>query len=166
MGASSLRLVFSNKAYLAMAVGIGVAFWIILNAIDQLLFFAPIVTFYLPSEKLLSFILSNISAAMMGIVISMNVFVVRNSGKIGRSLFSGSSLGIASCACAGCSSIGLSLVSAFGGLGAAAFALFAIYQLPLRVASLAILGWTYYSVHRSIASKPARVYKNGSDQGT
>lgn len=90
---------------------------------------------------------------MMGIVISMNVYAIRNLGKLSRSIFSGSSLGIASCACAGCSSIGLSFVSAFGGIGAAAFAFFAIYQIPLRVASLAILGWTYYSIHKSLANR-------------
>lgn len=145
--------VFSNKAYFALALAIGAAFWIILNVVDQLLFFWPILAFYLPKEKVLGFILSNITAAMMSIVISMNVYTVKNSRKFSRSAFSGSSLGIASCACAGCSSIGLSLISTFGGLGAAAFAFFIIYQIPLRIISLGLLAWTYYSVQRLIVGR-------------
>jgi fucose 4-O-acetylase-like acetyltransferase len=134
-------------------VTIGAIFWIVLNAFDELLFFWPIVTFYLPSEKILGFILSNASAAMMGIVISMNVYALRNSGSFSRSLFSGSSLGIASCACVGCSSIGPALVSALGGVGAATLTLFVVYQIPLRVISLALLAWTFYSVQRTIKSR-------------
>lgn len=145
-----IALVFSNKAYVALALAVGVIFWIIFNVIDQLLFFWPILDFYLPKEKVLGFVLSNMTAAMMGVLVSMNVYTIKNSKKFNHSVFSGSSLGVASCACAGCSSLGLSLVSAFGGIGSVAFAFFIIYQIPLRIISLGILVWTYYSVHRML----------------
>ena len=145
-----VKLVFSNKAYIALAIGVSAIFWIILNSIDQLLFFWPIVTFYLPPEKVLGFVLSSLIAGMMGVVISMNVYAYKSSKKLHGSVFSGSTLGIASCACAGCSSIGLSVVSSLGGIGAAALAFFIIFQIPLRIASLGILGWTYYSLHRTL----------------
>lgn len=155
-----ISTVFSNKAYLALAMTIGIAFWIIFNVIDQLLFFWPILDFYLPNEKILGFILSNLTAAMMGIVISMNVYTIKHSKNFNRSVFSGSSLGVASCACAGCSSLGLTLVSAFGGMGGVAFAFFIIYQIPLRIISLGLLGWTYYSVHRML-SRSYTTFKEG-----
>lgn len=102
-------MVFSNKIYLALALALGAVFWVILSAIDQLLFFWPILAFYLPKEKIPGFILSNMTVAVLGIVISMNIYTIKNSKNFSRSAFSGSSLGIVSCACAGCSSIGCRL---------------------------------------------------------
>jgi len=53
----------------------------------------------------------------MGILVAMNVYVVRNIKiRLDKSLFSGSILGIASSACASCSSIGFLLISTLGGL--------------------------------------------------
>ena len=152
-GLLPIKLVFSSKVYGALAIGVAAAFWILLNYIDQLLFFWPIVTFYLPPEKVLGFVLSNLIAIMMGIVISCNIYAYRSSKKLSGSMFSGSALGIASCACAGCSSIGLSVATSLGGIGAAALAFFVMFQVPLRLVSLGILGWTYYSLNRSLAAK-------------
>jgi hypothetical protein len=54
----------------------------------------------------------------MGVLIAMNVYVIKNTKvRLDESLFSGSILGIASSACASCSSIGFLLISAFGGFG-------------------------------------------------
>jgi hypothetical protein len=91
------------------------------------------------------------TAGMLGILTSMNVYALKTARMINRSsTFSGSALGIASCACAGCSSLGVIAVSTFGSLGAAAFAFLGIYQIPLRLASLAVLAWAYYSVKKTI----------------
>jgi len=146
-----LVIVMSNKYYLALAIGIACAFWIILNAIDQLLFFWPIVTFYLPPEKLFLFIITNVNAGALGVVIGMNVYLFK-SVKIFKkgSLLSASALSVASCACVGCSTIGLTVVTSFGSLGATALVLSSVYQLPIRLATLAILGWTYYTVQQAI----------------
>ena len=154
---SPFLMVFTRKRYLALAVAVTAIFWIILNLIDQLLFFWPIPTFYLPEDRIVSFILSNLTAAAMGILTSMNVYSLKNLRAMGgSSVLSGSALGVASCACAGCSSLGVSLVSAFGSLGAAAFAFFAIYQIPLRILSLGALAWAYYSVRKTILSNMAK----------
>jgi hypothetical protein len=153
--------VLSKKYYLLLALAVATIFWIVLNVIDQLLFFWPIVTFYLPQDKIFGFILSNITSGSMGILTSMNLYALKNTRALGgSSVLSGSALGIASCACAGCSSLGLALVSTFGSLGAAAFAFFAVYQIPLRILSLAILAWTYYSVQKTIASTIHKNIKN------
>jgi hypothetical protein len=68
------------------------------------------------------------------------------------SLFSGSTLGILSTACASCSSsLGFVLVSIFGsGLGVTVSTFLSTYQTPLRIISIGILLWSYYSVSKSL----------------
>jgi hypothetical protein len=95
----------------------------------------------------------------MGILVAMNIYVIRNSKiKLDRSLFSGSILGIASSACASCSSIGFLIISTFGGFGIFATDFLTNYQTPLRVVSIAILLWALYSVHNKI-TKPCNFRK-------
>ena len=54
---------------------------------DQLLFFSPIATFYLFDDAVTAFILTNTTSILMGILVAMNVYVIRNSKlKLDRSL--------------------------------------------------------------------------------
>jgi hypothetical protein len=155
-----VRLVFSSHLYIALAATIAVAFWVFFNLFDQLLFFSPTVTFYLPADAVDGFVLSTITSVLLGIVISMNVYLVKNSRlRIGGSLLSGSSLGMLSSACASCSSLGFTLVSAFGGAGAAVSAILTVYQVPLRLASIGLLVWAYYSVHSKLRNE-CKIDKN------
>jgi hypothetical protein len=91
-----LKIVFSNWPYIIFATITAIIFWIVSSIFDQLLFFSPIVIFYLPDDAVLGFILADITAILLGIVVSMNIYVFRHSKlKIKRvSLFSGSSLSI------------------------------------------------------------------------
>jgi hypothetical protein len=149
---ASFQLVFSKWMYVAIAIALAGIFWIIFNVFDQLLFFSPIITFYLPEEAIVDFILSNIAAALIGVVVSMDVYVLKHSKilkkKVGfASLFSGSTLGVVSSTCASCSSsIGLLLVSTFGGVGITASAFLSNYQIPLRILSILLLIWALYSI--------------------
>ena len=114
----AFKMVFHNRLYIAIAAAVFTIFWIAFNVFDQLLFFSPVVTFYLPDDAIAGFILTNITSVLMGILVAMNVYVIRNSKlKLDKSLFSGSILGIASSACASCSSIGFLVISTFGGFG-------------------------------------------------
>jgi hypothetical protein len=158
----STKIVFSKWLYTALAGGIAGTFWIIFNSFDQLLFFFPVLTFYLPSDAILSFIISNITAVLLGIVISMNVYVFKNLKglkMIGTSLFSGSSLSIISSTCASCSSIGFLLISTFGGVGVSASAFLSNYQIPLRLISLVLLIWAYYSVTKTLTRGSSCIIK-------
>jgi hypothetical protein len=142
------RLVFSNSLYIAIAAVVFTTFWIIFNMFDQLLFFSPIVTFYLPDDAIIGFVLTNITSVLMGILVAMNVYVIRNSKlRIDKSMVSGSILSIASSACASCSSIGFLVISTFGGFGIVATDLLTNYQTPLRIISIVILLWALYLVH-------------------
>ena len=148
----SFRMVFSSRTYILFAVTTAAVFWLISSIFDQLLFFSPIVIFYLPDDAVVGFILANITAILLGIVVSMNVYVLRHSKlKIkSGSFFSGSSLSVLCSACASCSSLGFFLVTTLGGAGVMASSFLSNYQTPLRLVSLIILVWAYYSVSRQV----------------
>jgi len=150
----AFKMVFPNPVYIAIAAAVFTIFWIIFNIFDQLLFFSPVVSFYLPNDAVAGFIITNITSVLMGILVAMNVYVIRNSKiKLDRSLLSGSILGIGSSACASCSSIGFLIISTFGGFGVFATDFLTNYQIPLRMVSIAILLYAIYSVHNKI-TKP------------
>ncbi len=147
-------MVFPNPVYIAIAAAAFTIFWIVFSAFDQLLFFSPVVTFYLPDDAIAGFILTNITSLLMGVLVAMNVYVIRNSElKLDKSLFSGSILGVASSTCASCSSIGFLVISTFGGFGIIATDFLTNYQTPLRILSIGVLMWALYSVHNRI-TKP------------
>jgi hypothetical protein len=154
----SAKMVFSSKAHVALAIAVAAAFWVIFNYFDGLLLFSPI-NFYtpIPPGAIPGFVLSNITAPLVGVVVSMNVYIIRNfrSAKIGKSLFSGSILGTASSMCVGCSSIGVFLATTFGTAGAATSSFMANYQIPFRLLAIGLLAWAYYSAHRRIAKSCA-----------
>ena len=70
------KLVFSRWPYVVFTGAVTAIFWIIFNVIDQLLFFSPVVTFYLPDDAVHGFILSIITAILVSVVISMNLYVM------------------------------------------------------------------------------------------
>ena len=148
----SLKVVFSIPVYIVIATSITIPFWILFNVFDQLIFFDPIWILYLPEDAITGFILTTIISILLGVVISMNIYVLRHSKlKISRtSLFSGSSLSIISGVCSSCSSIGFLLISTFGSIGIIASNLLTVYQIPLRIISIAILVFALYSIHRKI----------------
>jgi hypothetical protein len=148
---SSFRIVFCNPLYIIISILATTFFWIILNVTGELLFFSPVWTFYLPEDAIFSFILTNVIAVLVGIVVSMNTYIIRNSKlKLSRSLFSGTSIGLISSACASCSSIGFALVSTFGGVGILISNFFSIYEIPIRIISIFILIYALYSLHNKI----------------
>ena len=144
----AFQLVFSKPAYISIAGFTSIVFWIIFNTLDELLFFSPVFTFYLPDDAIGSFILSSITAPLMGAVVAMNVYVFRNSSlKLSRaSFFSGSSISVVSSACASCSSIAFFLFSTFGSAGLLASTIMSNYQTPIRLIALGLLVWALYSV--------------------
>ena len=149
----SAKLVFLKWPYILLAGAITGIFWIMFNVFDQLLFISPVVTFYLPDDAVEGFILSNITAVLVGAVVSMNVYVIRHTNRMKMgilSLFSGSSLSVLSSTCASCSSLGFLLISTLGGLGVTASTFLTTYQMPLRVISILVLIWAYYSISRKL----------------
>jgi hypothetical protein len=145
---TAFRLMFSKPTYIAIAGFISMVLWIIFNILDELLFFSPVFAFYLPDDAIGSFVLSSITAPLMGAVVAMNVYVFRNSSlKLSRaSFFSGSSISVVSSACASCSSFAFFLFSTFGSAGLLASTIMSNYQTPIRLIALGLLVWALYSV--------------------
>jgi hypothetical protein len=184
---TSNKLVFSKWPYLLLTSVVSAAFWIIFSVFDQLLFFSPFLAFHIPNDAITDFVLSNIIAVLLGAVTTLNVYAFKHVKRRRRirsaiekksrraessvlssfrySLLSGSSIGIISSMCAGCSSIGLYLSMLLAGGGAAvgmstaatnvmASALISFldsYYLPLRFLSVMLLFWAYYAASRTIA---------------
>ncbi len=150
---AAAKVVFSNLSYRGVAIGSGIAFWILFNILDGLLFFSPVIGFYypLPPDALIGLILSTITAALVGMVIGMNLFIFRSRLQVGKSSFlSGSALGTVSSMCAGCSSLGFYLASTFATAGVVASNLISNNQIPLRLIAVSLLLLAYYSAHRRI----------------
>ena len=148
---SSFKQVFQNKFYIFLASVIFSIFWIMFNVLGELLFFTPVFVFYLPSDAIPVFILSNIISALMGIVLSMNSYVLKNTTvKMNKSSFMGSSVGMMAGGCASCSSMGFVLLTSFGGVGVAASTFLSVYQIPLLIGSIGLLAWSYYSIHNKL----------------
>jgi hypothetical protein len=160
----SFKIVFSNLAYIIFAAITGVTFWIVSSIFDQLLFFYPIIVFYLPDDAVVGFILVNIIAILLGIVVSMNIYVFRHSKiKIrSTSLLSASSITLLSSICVSCSSLGFFLISTLGAVGVTASAFVSNYQTPLRVLSIALLIWAYYSISNKLTKSCMKDYPNSS----
>jgi hypothetical protein len=59
----------------APAAAVAIASWIVFNVFDGLMFSEPIINFYypLPEDTVPGFILSNVRAALLGIIASMKV---------------------------------------------------------------------------------------------
>ena len=147
-------MLLNNRVHAAIMIGIAVAFWIAFNVLDQLLFFSPFLDFYLPNDALPTFVLSNVTSVLMGLVVSMNIYILRNLKlkKISASMFSGTSLGMISGACASCTSLSFLLVSTFGVAGTVASNLLSNFQIPLRLISIGLLIWALYSSSRKLTA--------------
>jgi hypothetical protein len=60
-------------------------------------------------------------------------------------MFSGTSLGMISGTCASCTSLSFLLISTLGGAGIVVSNLLSNFQIPLRLISIGLLAWAYYS---------------------
>ncbi|HUG96903.1 MAG TPA: hypothetical protein VMJ94_05125, partial [Nitrososphaera sp.] len=79
MAAGAARMVFSNKTYIALAAAVAVVFWTIFNVLDGLILLSPPNFYYpIPADALPGFVLSHVTAALVGVVVSMNVYMFRN----------------------------------------------------------------------------------------
>ncbi len=151
----AFKIVYGSNPilYIGLTILVFTLFWIFFNIFDELLFFSPILYFYLPDDAIVGFVFTNIIALLLGIVVSVNIYLIKNLKlKICKSLISGSFLGVITSACASCSSIGFIIISTFGGAGIVATAFLTNYQIPLRVLSIGIMIYALYAINKRITS--------------
>ena len=133
-----------------------------LLALSGFVFFEPQLVWnvYPGEEGRLALVL--VLSTLSGIVIPMNAYRAielgaqgRGGGEAGRGKgggragAAGAAVGAAAGAC-GCGPVGLAMFSAFGGAGASAAAFLTNYEVPIRLAAIAVLCAAYWAAARSL----------------
>ena len=102
--------------------------------ISEHLFLEPYIIFSIYPESFVNFSLILILSIFAGIVISMNIFRIRQikkTNKIGISLF-GTIIGASAGACS-CGPVGFSIITTFGTAGGIATAFLDMYEIPYMI---------------------------------
>lgn len=125
--------------------------FILISTLSEFVFFEPYFVFFVPDDRTLSFSLAVVVSILSGIVIPMNVYLLKTIQKAKRvgGGFLGSLIGVSAGACS-CGPVGFAIISTFGTAGGLATAFLSNYEIPLRLASVAILGVVYYTTTRSL----------------
>lgn len=148
----AIKLVFSNKGYIALAAAIFVGMLIPLSIISEYIFLEPYVVGHIPPGTEFGFSLIVILSALSGLVIPMNIYRIRimriSKKKMSGSVF-GSFIGAAAGACS-CGPIGFAVISTFGSVGAVTTSFLTAYEIPLRLGAIALLAVVYYTTVRSL----------------
>jgi hypothetical protein len=118
------------------------------------LFLEPYIIFSIYPESIVNFSLILILSIFAGIVISMNIFRIRQikkTNKIGVSLF-GTIIGASAGACS-CGPVGFSIITTFGTAGGIATAFLDMYEIPLRIISIGILIVVFFTSLKSLKNE-------------
>lgn len=146
-------IVYSNKKYIYLTIAIFAGLFFVLNLISEFIFLSPSFVFYVPVSLIVDFVLVVAISVLSGIVASFSIYRIRmNKGLKSSAGFVGSMIGAGAGACS-CGPLGFSAISIFGTLGGTATAFLANYETPLRIASIAILCFTYYASAKDITVK-------------
>ncbi|MDC8451444.1 MAG: hypothetical protein LV477_00890 [Candidatus Nitrosotalea sp.] len=150
-----MKAVFSKPVNIILAVAISTGLFVGLSLVSEYIFISPLLVLNLNSGNFLGFVLIVAISIMSGLVLSMNVYrirVLRNNSKTMGTGVLGSIIGASAGACS-CGSIGFAAISVFGTAGGIATSFLTNYELPLRLGSLAILGYTFYTTKKSLHSE-------------
>ena len=144
-------MVFSNFRYLALFALFFSGLFVPLIYVTEYLFFEPYVLFYVPEYEILNFLSIFVICALTGLVLSMSIFRItflQASTKKLRTGLLGSIVGAGAGAC--CGGIGIALISIFGAVGGIATSVLTNFEIPLRIASIAILVFTYFMIIKDL----------------
>ncbi|HJW20333.1 MAG TPA: hypothetical protein VJ571_07245 [Candidatus Nitrosotalea sp.] len=155
MHKEAFKTVYCNKKYLFISSTIFLVLFVSLSIVSEFIFLSPVFVFNIPVNSIADFALIVVIALLSGIVTSFSIYRIRmtNNGLRKSGIgFAGSIIGASAGACS-CGSLGVSAVSIFGTIGGTATAFLTNYEMPLRLASIAILCYTYYASAKDITSK-------------
>lgn len=149
-----VHTVFGAK-YIAMAAAITGMMLIGMLVLSEFLFLDPYVIGHIPPGTEAGFALILAISILSGFVIPMNVYRIAalraSRTKMGGGIL-GSMVGTAAGACS-CGPLGLAIVSTFGSTGSAAASFLTNYEIPVRVAAVAVLAVTVYTTSRSLKTE-------------
>lgn len=148
----SIKLVYSNYLYVVLSSVIFTIMLIGLLVVSQYIFLEPYIIAHIQQGTELGFVLIVILSALSALVIPMNIYRInilkKSKGKITGSLFS-SIIGSIAGACS-CGPVGFAAISTFGSVGATAFSFLTNFELPIRVGTIGLLVFTYYTTTKSL----------------
>ncbi|MGI0004117.1 MAG: hypothetical protein ACREAX_02340 [Candidatus Nitrosotenuis sp.] len=152
--ANVVGLVFSNFRYAALAAAIFVGMLFLLSSLSEYVFFEPYFVFHVPSDRMVGFALIVGVSVLSALAVPMSVYLVMTLQKARRASggFLGSLIGASAGACS-CGPVGFTVISTFGTAGGIATAFLTMYEIPLRLASLGILGYVLYTTSRSLSDR-------------
>lgn len=120
------------------------------------MFFEPYFVFHITSDDVPSFVLIIITSGLIALVTSLTVFQIRmiksHSKKTGTGVI-GSVIGMGAGVCTSCGQLGFTIISTFGVAGATSLSFLTEYEIPLRIAAIAILSGTYLLMIRSMTKE-------------
>ncbi|HSB57614.1 MAG TPA: hypothetical protein VLD38_07390 [Nitrosopumilaceae archaeon] len=149
----ALKLVFSQRQYLLLSIGVFVGLLLILSIISQYLFLQPIIILYISDDDIVGFVLVVIVSALSSLVVSMSIFRVKTlRAKQISGSFVGPIIGASAGVCS-CGSIGFAIVTTFGTIGSTATAFLTNYEIPLRLVAIGFLAYTYFATARGITAQ-------------
>ena len=149
---NTFGIIYSNPSYILITVGIFLLLFFPLIIISEFLFIAPFLVFSIYPETILSFSLIVILSFFSALAVSMNIFrvkLVKDTRKISSSIV-GTILGASAGACS-CGPIAFSIITAFGTVGSIASSFLTIYEIPIRLTSIAILITVIYVTIKSLS---------------
>ena len=152
---SVLKLVFSNPLFLLISIVIFLGLLFPLLIISEYIFLEPYIIGHIPKDTEFGFSLIVILSALSGLVMSMNIYRVKilksSSRKMSGGVF-GSFIGAVAGACS-CGPVGFAVISTFGTIGATASTFLTNYEIPIRVAAIGILCFTYWTTTKSLQTE-------------
>ena len=146
-------MVFSSTWYAVLALVIFAGLLFPLLLLSEYIFLEPYFVGHIPQDGELGLALIVVLSALSAVVLPMNVYrirVLRSSRRKMGGGVAGSIIGAVAGACS-CGPVGFAVISTFGSVGATASAFVSNYEIPLRIAAIALLLITYYTTTRSLA---------------
>ena len=149
---NTFETVYSNYTYILIAIGIFFLLFFPLITISEFLFFEPFIVFSIYPETTLSFLLIVILSFFSALAVSMNIYrvkLIKKTKKIGSSII-GTIIGASAGACS-CGPIAFSIITTFGTTGSIVSSFLTIYEIPIRLASIIILGTVIFVTSKSLS---------------
>ncbi len=153
MHKETIKLVYSNISSWIISGSLFTVLFVFMLYAREFLFFEPFFAFQLPVDWILSFVLIIIVSGLIALVTSLAVYQMRtvkvNSKKTGTGLV-GSVIGVGAGVCSSCGQIGFAIISTLGVAGATSLSFLTVYEIPIRLLSIAILSGTYFVMVKGI----------------
>jgi len=151
-----IKTVYKNPANILVGSVVFSALLVAILYFQQFLFFEPYMIFHIAVGSELSFILIVTVSALSGLVVSTALFQIRNlktvSNKVGGGI-AASLIGAATGVCTSCVPIGFYIIISLGVAGANTLYFLQLYEIPIRVLAIAVLGVTFMMIIRNIKAR-------------